>query len=115
MTLTTYELIAVCSIIIGGGWALTKYLIARIEKGDNSLHLRVDKVDDSSIKRHEFDREIHSIRRETTAIRDELIRCNSALSSKIENSNSDLAGRIDKHNELLTNVLLNLQKRKDDH
>lgn len=114
LDMDAYQLISLAIVIGGGCWAWNRWLITRMDNGDDAvrkdlqanaekLHDRVSKARDDMVPRHEFDREIDRVHTEVSGVRDEVVRSGERQASLI----SQQMARIDQ-------ILLAVQKRKDD-
>lgn len=114
LDMDAYQLISLAIVIVGGCWAWNRWLITRMDNGDaavrkelqanaENLHGRVSKARDDMVPRIEFDREMNRVHAEVSGVRDEVVRSGERQVSLI----SQQTGRIDQ-------ILLAVQKRKDD-
>ncbi len=82
------RLIVMCVSIVAGialqTWGIIKYIIGRVDSGDNRLHDRVSEVSRTSVRRSDYDRDMERFHSELSSLRDDIKESQSMVTSRLD-------------------------------
>lgn len=88
-SITDYlQLVLMCVSIIGGialqTWGIIRYLIGRQDRGDGTLHERINTLRDNAVMRPDYNRDMERIHGDMSAVRAEVTKQGQATTARLD-------------------------------
>lgn len=96
-------------LVAGAGtlWAVTKYLIDRMDKKTDECHTRISAIKNTMTNRSDFDKHVEYMERQIDSVRDDIKTSHASFTSSLANLGNQLTNRLD-------NIMLALRKGAND-
>lgn len=88
LTMENVQLMAIAAGWVGAmalqTWGIIKFIINRIDSGDNALHKRISDMKDTSVQKVDYGRDMDRVHDEIRGVRDEVVRQGSSTNDRID-------------------------------